>query len=88
MDGQLIEARRKVAEMSNRLSIVTSSVQSAAPAIETLKKTIANQEKEAAKVKVDAKTLEDKQKIVEELEKSNFPSYHHDLGNIFHFRTR
>ncbi|EFO98666.1 CRE-SMC-4 protein [Caenorhabditis remanei] len=69
LDAQLIEARRKVHELEQRLSIVTATVDSEGENIKSLRKAVENQEKEASKVKVDAKELEAKKKLAEEFEK-------------------
>ena len=66
----MIEARRKVHELEQRLSIVTATVDSEGENIKSLRKAVENQEKEASKVKVDAKELEAKKKLAEEFEKS------------------
>uniref|UniRef100_A0A8R1INJ2 Structural maintenance of chromosomes protein 4 n=1 Tax=Caenorhabditis japonica TaxID=281687 RepID=A0A8R1INJ2_CAEJA len=69
VDKQQCDARRIVAELGPRLGHISSNISMESQAIETLKKTIEKQEKEAGKVKVDQAEIDAKQKIVEELEK-------------------
>uniref|UniRef100_A0A1I7T2D2 SMC hinge domain-containing protein n=1 Tax=Caenorhabditis tropicalis TaxID=1561998 RepID=A0A1I7T2D2_9PELO len=69
LDRLVRELRFKCEDMSKRLSILTSSIQTGEPAIETLKKTIKSLQKEAEKNRVDVEDLDSKQKIVIDLDK-------------------
>lgn len=80
LDQEHMESRRLVAELGNKVKTLTASIQSDASTIATLRKTIEAQEREAARVKVDKKDLDAKQKIVDEMFES-------ELGNLQKFKV-
>lgn len=69
MDREFMEARSRSEDLTKRVTMLQTCVQKEESTITTLRKTVEIQKLEAAKVKVDAKTLEEKKKTVEELEK-------------------
>ncbi|CAB3401731.1 unnamed protein product [Caenorhabditis bovis] len=69
IDRILFEKRQTVETMKNRLTHLRLSVEEGVRIIGTLRKTIETQEKEAMKVQVDEKEIDEKQKIVDVLVK-------------------